>query len=64
MEITNYILTVISDNPSVVNIKLSSLAFLSIIKDQFPSSITLQEWQEDWCEGYDVDNSTVIRFRP
>lgn len=64
METTNYILSVIIDNSAIVRIKLSSLAFSNIIKDQMPSNITIQEWQEDWCEGYDVDNSTVIRFRP
>ena len=64
MEITDYILAVISDNASIVNIQLSQTIISSIIKDQLPSNITIQEWNEDWCEGRDVDNSTVIRFRP
>ena len=64
METTTYILAIINDNPSVVNVVLSSTAFVSVFKDQLPSSITVQEWNEDWCEGRDVDNSTVIRFRP
>lgn len=64
MEITNYILSVINDNPAIVNIQITQSIISSVFKDQIPSNITVQEWQEDWCEGRDVDNSTVIRFRP
>jgi len=64
MEITNYILSVINDNPTIVNLQVSQSIFASVLKDQISSSITIQEWNEDWCEGRDVDNSTVIRFRP
>lgn len=64
MEITNYILSVINDNPAIVNIQISQPIISSVFKDQLPSNITIHEWNEDWCEGRDVDNSTVIRFRP
>lgn len=64
MEITNYILTVINDNPTIVSIQITQSIISSVFKDQLPTSITVQEWNEDWCEGRDVDNSTVIRFRP
>jgi hypothetical protein len=64
MDVTEYILSIISSNSNIVVIKLSEYANRALDISRLPANITFQEWQEDWCEGRDVDNATVIRFRP
>jgi hypothetical protein len=64
MDVTEYILSIIDNNSGVTVIILSEYARNFIDRSRLPGNITVQEWQEDWCEGRDVDNATVIRFRP
>jgi len=64
MEVTEYILSILENNTGIAAISLSAYANSFIDRSRLPGNITVQEWQEDWCEGRDVDNATVIRFRP
>lgn len=64
MEVTEYILSILENNTGITDLSLSAYANSFIDRLRLPANITVQEWQEDWCEGRDVDNATVIRFRP
>ena len=64
MDVTEYILSILDANADIAVISLSLYANSLTDRTRLPTNIMIQEWQEDWCEGRDVDNATVIRFRP
>jgi hypothetical protein len=61
MDCTDYILSVVSANPSVVTIDLQAGATVDAAR--LPSGVTVEPWAEDWSEGLDATGTLVVRFR-
>lgn len=61
MDATDYILSIISANPSVVTIDLQAGA--TVDASRIPAGVTVEPWAEDWSEGLDATGTLVVRFR-
>ena len=61
MDATDYILSILSANPSVVTIDLQTGATVDAAR--LPAGVTVEPWAEDWSEGYDESGNLVVRFR-
>jgi hypothetical protein len=61
MDATDYILSIVSANPSVVTIDLQAGATVDAAR--LPAGVTVEPWAEDWSEGYDESGNLVVRFR-
>lgn len=61
MDCTDYILSVVSANPSVVTIDLQ--AGSTVDATRLPTGVTVEPWAEDWSEGLDATGTLVVRFR-
>jgi hypothetical protein len=61
MDCTDYILSVVSANSSVVTIDLQ--AGSTVDATRLPVGVTVEPWAEDWSEGLDATGTLVVRFR-
>jgi hypothetical protein len=61
MDATDYILSILSANPSVVTIDLQ--AGDTVDAARLPAGVVVEPWAEDWSEGYDESGNLVVRFR-
>jgi hypothetical protein len=61
MDATDYILSILSANPSVVTIDLQAGATVDAAR--LPAGVTCASWAEDWSEGLDDEGRLVVRFR-
>lgn len=61
MDATDYILSILSANPSVVTIDLQAGATVDAAR--LPAGVAVEPWAEDWSEGYDESGNLVVRFR-
>jgi len=61
MDATDYILSILSANPSVVTIDLQTGATVDAAR--LPAGVVVEPWGEDWSEGYDESGNLVVRFR-
>jgi hypothetical protein len=61
MDATDYILSIVSANPSVVTIDLQAGATVDAAR--LPAGVVVEPWAEDWSEGYDESGNLVVRFR-
>ena len=61
MDCTDYILSVVSANPSVITIDLQ--AGCTVDATRLPVGVTVEPWAEDWSEGLDATGTLVVRFR-
>jgi|GEM_PF-2048057 hypothetical protein len=61
MDATDYILSILSANPSVVTIDLQAGATVDAAR--LPAGVVVEPWAEDWSEGYDESGNLVVRFR-
>ena len=62
LDCTDAINSLIASNSNIVIIKLQKGYIIDGTK--LDAGVTWSSWQEDWSEGRDLDNSTIIRFLP
>lgn len=62
LDCTDAINSLIASNSDIVIIKLQKGYIIDDTRLQ--SGVTWSSWQEDWSEGRDLGNSTIIRFLP
>ena len=61
MDCTDYVLAIITANPSVVSIDLQTGYVVDAAR--LPAGVTCAPWAEDWSEGLDTEGRLVVRFR-
>lgn len=63
METTDYVLSIIAAHPTMSSIYLSQQVFHTTFRDQLPQAISIQEWNEDWCEGRNESGEILVHFK-
>ena len=61
MDCTDYVLSILAGNPTVVHIDLQ--AGYVVDAARLPAGVTCASWAEDWSEGVDAEGRLVVRIR-